>query len=74
MTKLKDVVSKNLDPKIGEKIDELDKEIRKHTAEVKALFDEKVGKPITDKYKDDLKKLTDSVLKSTKEVEVRIHI
>lgn len=70
VAKLKEIVTKHVDPKISEKIDELEKEIKKQTAEAKALFDEKIGKPINDKYKDDFKKLTDSVLKTTKEVEV----
>ncbi|VVC31249.1 Hypothetical protein CINCED_3A022248 [Cinara cedri] len=72
ITKLKDLVNKHVDPKISEKINELEKEIKKQTTDAKALFEEKVGKPITDKYKDDLKKLTDSVIKTTKEVETTV--
>jgi len=72
-TKLKDIVRKNSDPKLVEKVDELEKEIKKHTAEAKAYFEEKVGKPINDKYKDDVKKFSESVLKSTKDVEVSLN-
>lgn len=68
--KLKDIVRKSADPKVADKIDELEKEIKKHTTDAKAFFEDKVGKPINDKYKEDIKKFSESVLKSTKEVEV----
>lgn len=68
--KLKDIVRKNADPKLVEKIDEFEKEVKKHTADAKTFFDDKIGKPINDKYKDDVKKISDSVLKSTKDIEV----
>jgi len=68
--KLKEIVRKNSDPKLVEKLDELEKELKKHTADAKTFFEDKVGKPITDKYKDDVKKISESVQKSTKEIEV----
>lgn len=68
--KLKESVRKSADPKVAEKIDELEKEIKKQTTEAKAYFEDKVGKPINEKYKDDVKKFSDSVLKSTKDIEV----
>lgn len=70
LVKLKESVRKNLDPKIVEKIDDFEKEIKKQSADAKSLFEDKVAKPINDKYKDDVKKITDSVLKTTKDVEV----
>lgn len=38
------------------------------------MFEDKVGKPINDKYKDDVKKFSESVLKSTKDIEVSVVI
>ena len=73
VTKLKEIVRKNSDPKLVEKIDELEKEFKKHTAEAKTYFEDKIGKPINDKYKDDVKKFSESVLKSTKDVEATIN-
>lgn len=63
------MVRKNTDPKLVEKIDELEKEVKKHATDAKTFFDDKIGKPINDKYKDDVKKISDAVLKSTKDVE-----
>lgn len=70
--KLREIVRKNTDPKVLEKVDELEKEVKKHTADAKTFFEDKVSKPINDKYKDDIKKISESVLKSTKEFEVNI--
>lgn len=72
LVKLKESARKSLDPKIFEKIDELEKEFKKQTAEAKTMFEDKVGKPVNDKYKDDVKKFTESVLKSTKDIEVSV--
>lgn len=74
LVKLKESARKSLDPKIFEKIDELEKEFKKQTAEVKTILEDKVGKPINDKYKDDVKKFSESVLKSTKDIEVSVVI
>lgn len=74
VTKLREIIRKNSDPKLVEKVDELEKEIKKHTADAKVFFEDKIGKPINDKYKDDVKKISESVLKSTKEVEVSLTI
>jgi len=71
--KLKEIVRKNTDPKLVEKIDELEKEVKKHAADAKTFFDDKIGKPINDKYKDDVKKISEAVLKSTKDVETTIN-
>lgn len=68
--KLREIVRKNVDPKLVEKFDDLEKEIKKQATDAKALFDDKVGKPINDKYKDDVKKISEAVLKSTKDIEV----
>ncbi|VVC26573.1 Hypothetical protein CINCED_3A003396 [Cinara cedri] len=72
LDKLKELLTKNVDVKLKDKIDELEKEIKKQTNEAKALFDDKIAKPINDKYKDDIKKITDSVVKATKEVETTV--
>lgn len=68
--KLRELVYKNTDVKLTKKLDEFEKEIKKQSAEAKQLFEEKIGKPVNEKYKDDVKKLADSVLKSTKDIEV----
>lgn len=74
LVKLKESARKSLDPKVFEKIDELEKEFKKQTTEAKTLFEDKVGKPINDKYKDDVKKFSESVLRSTKDIEVSVVI
>lgn len=74
LAKVRELVRKNLDSKVLEKIDDLEKEIKKQSADAKALFEDKIAKPINDKYKDDVKKITDTVLKNTKEVEVSLNI
>lgn len=68
--KLREIVRKNVDPKYFEKFDELEKDFKKQATEAKILFEDKVGKPINDKYKDDVKKVSEAVLKSTKDIEV----
>lgn len=68
--KIKETLKKNLEPKTIEKIDEIEKEIKKQTTEVKQLFEDKIAKPINDKYKEDIKKVSDAILKSTKDYEV----
>ncbi|VVC30766.1 Hypothetical protein CINCED_3A007237 [Cinara cedri] len=55
---LKDVIGKNVDPRIIAKINEIEKEIKKQTTDSK-LFD--------------LKKITDSILFTTKDVETAIN-
>jgi len=69
---MKDIVRKNADPKLVEKYDDLEKEFKKQINDAKAIFDDKVGKPINEKY--DVKKLSESILKSTKELEVSLHL
>ncbi|XP_050428131.1 uncharacterized protein LOC126838068 [Adelges cooleyi] len=67
--KLRDILRRNSDPKIIEKVDEYEKDLKKYTAEAKQYIDDKVGKPINDKYKDDIKKITDQIIKVTKDAE-----
>lgn len=52
------MISKNVDPKLTEKINEIEKEIKKQTADGKLL---------------DIKKFADSILTTTKDVEVSFH-
>ncbi|KAL4143528.1 hypothetical protein QTP88_005847 [Uroleucon formosanum] len=70
--KLKDIVRKNADPKLVEKYDELEKELKKQLNSAKDIFEEKVVKPISDKV--ELKKITENVIKTTKDMEVSLHI
>ncbi|XP_025201385.1 uncharacterized protein LOC112598932 [Melanaphis sacchari] len=69
--KMKEIVRKNADPKLVEKYDDLEKEFKKQITDAKAIFDDKVGKPINEKY--DVKKLSESILKSTKELETTVN-
>lgn len=68
--KMKDIVRKNADPKLVEKYDELEKEFKKQINDAKVIFDDKVGKPLNEKV--DVKKITETILKSTKELEVSL--
>lgn len=69
---MKDIVRKNADPKLVEKYDELEKELKKQLNSAKDIFEEKVVKPISDKV--ELKKITENVIKTTKDMEVSLHI
>jgi len=69
---LKDIVRKNADPKLVEKYDELEKELKKQLSSAKDVFEEKVVKPIGEKV--ELKKITENVIKTTKDMEVSLHI
>ncbi|KAL4143527.1 hypothetical protein QTP88_005847 [Uroleucon formosanum] len=69
--KLKDIVRKNADPKLVEKYDELEKELKKQLNSAKDIFEEKVVKPISDKV--ELKKITENVIKTTKDMETTVN-
>lgn len=69
---MKEIVRKNADPKLVEKYDELEKELKKQLSSAKDIFEEKVVKPIGDKV--ELKKITENVIKTTKDMEVSLHI
>lgn len=68
---MKEIVRKNADPKLVEKFDDLEKEFKKQITDAKNIFDDKVGKPLNEKY--DVKKLSENILKSTKDLEVSLH-
>lgn len=70
--KMKEIVRKNADPKLVEKYDELEKELKKQLSNAKDIFEEKVVKPVGDKI--EMKKITENVIKTTKEMEVSLHI
>jgi len=70
--KIKDIVRKNADPKLVEKYDELEKEFKKQVTDAKVIFEDKIGKPLNEKV--DLKKVTETLIKSTKEFEVSLNI
>jgi len=69
--KMKDIVRKNADPKLVEKYDELEKELKKQLSSAKEIFEDKVVKPIGEKV--ELKKITENVIKTTKDMEVSLH-
>lgn len=69
-SKLREAVRKQASPALIEKVDEIEKEIKKHAASAKSFFEDSISKPIDDKYKDDVKKIADSIVKTTKEFEV----
>ena len=69
--KLKDIVRKNADPKLVEKYDELEKAFKQQVTDAKVIFDDKVGKQINEKV--DLKKITETLLKTTKEFETTMN-
>ncbi|XP_015366255.1 PREDICTED: uncharacterized protein LOC107163372 [Diuraphis noxia] len=69
--KMKDIVRKNADPKLVEKYDELEKEFKKQINDAKVIFDDKVGKPLNEKV--DVKRITETILKSTKELEATVN-
>ncbi|CAH1721534.1 uncharacterized protein LOC114123156 [Aphis gossypii] len=70
-TKMKEIVRKNADPKLVEKYDDLEKEFKKQITDAKNIFDDKVGKPINEKY--DVKKISENILKSTKDLETTVN-
>ncbi|NP_001280360.1 uncharacterized protein LOC100166257 precursor [Acyrthosiphon pisum] len=69
--KMKDIVRKNADPKLVEKYDELEKELKKHLSTAKDMFEDKVVKPISEKV--ELKKITEKVIKTTKDMEATVN-
>jgi len=70
--KMKEIVRKNADPKLVEKYDELEKELKKQLGNAKDIFEEKVVKPVGDKI--EMKKISENIIKTTKEMEVSLHI
>ncbi|XP_001946741.2 uncharacterized protein LOC100169303 [Acyrthosiphon pisum] len=66
--KMKDIVRKNADPKLVEKYDELEKELKKHLSTAKDMFEDKVVKP-----KVELNKITENVIKTTKDMEATMN-
>jgi hypothetical protein len=72
--KLREAVRKQASPTLIEKFDEVEKELKKHAAEAKKFLEDKVSKPIDEKYKDDVKKFSESIIKSTKDLEVSQNI
>ncbi|MBO8666620.1 hypothetical protein INO76_16465, partial [Staphylococcus aureus] len=68
---MKDIVRKNADPKLVEKYDELEKELKKHLSTAKDMFEDKVVKPIGEKV--ELKKITENVIKTTKDMEATMN-
>ena len=70
--KMKDIVRKNADPKLVEKYDELEKELKKLLSATKDMLEDKIVKPIGEKV--ELKKITENVIKTTKDMEVCLHI
>ncbi|CAI6377840.1 unnamed protein product [Macrosiphum euphorbiae] len=67
--KMKDIVRKNADPKLVDKYEDLEKELKKHLGTAKDLFEDKIVKPIGEKV--ELKKI---VIKTTKDMEVSLHV
>ena len=66
--KMMDIVRKNADPKLVEKYDDLQKELKKHLGTAKDLFEDKIGEKV------ELNKITEKVLKTTKDMEVSLHV
>eukprot|EP00102_Acyrthosiphon_pisum_P008134 XP_003244311.3 PREDICTED: uncharacterized protein LOC100571484 [Acyrthosiphon pisum] len=71
VNKMKDIVRKNTDPKLVEKYDELEKDLKKHLSTAKDVFVDKVVKPIGEKV--ELKKITEKVIKTTKDMEATMN-
>ncbi|CAI6375946.1 unnamed protein product [Macrosiphum euphorbiae] len=69
--KMKDIVRKNADPKLVEKYDDFEKELKKYLGTAKDLFEDKIVKPIGEKV--ELKKFTENVIKTTKDVEATMN-
>jgi len=68
--KMREIVRKNFDPSLVEKFDNVEKEFKKNAADIKLFLDDKITKPINDKY--DLKKMSELILKTTKDLEVSL--
>jgi len=69
---MKDIVLKNADVKLVEKFNDLEKELKKHFNNAKEILEDKVIKPIGEKV--ELKKITENVIKTTKDMEVSVHV
>ncbi|CAI6370767.1 unnamed protein product [Macrosiphum euphorbiae] len=65
--KMKEIVRKNADPKLVEKYDDLEKELKKHLGTAKDLFEDKIGEKV------ELNKITEKVLKTTKDMEATMN-
>ncbi|CAI6370778.1 unnamed protein product [Macrosiphum euphorbiae] len=65
--KMMDIVRKNADPKLVEKYDDLQKELKKHLGTAKDLFEDKIGEKV------ELNKITEKVLKTTKDMEATMN-
>ncbi|CAI6360076.1 unnamed protein product [Macrosiphum euphorbiae] len=65
--KMKDIVRKNADPKLVEKYDDLQKELKKHLGAAKDLFEDKIGEKV------ELNKITEKVIKTTKDMEATMN-
>ncbi|CAI6344624.1 unnamed protein product [Macrosiphum euphorbiae] len=69
--KIEDIVRKNADPKLVEKYDDLEKELKKQISTAKDLFEDKIGKPINEKL--DVKQITESLTRTTKDIEAIVN-
>ncbi|CAI6371269.1 unnamed protein product [Macrosiphum euphorbiae] len=69
--KMKDIVRKNADPKLVEKYDDLEKELKKQLGTAKDLFEDKIVKPVGEKV--ELNKITENVIKTTKDMEATMN-
>ena len=68
INKMMDIVRKNADPKLVEKYDDLEKELKKHLGAVKDLLEDKNGEKV------ELNKIIENVIKTTKDMEVSLHV
>ncbi|XP_060878956.1 uncharacterized protein LOC132951203 [Metopolophium dirhodum] len=69
--KMKEIVLKNADVKLVEKFNDLEKELKKHFNTAKEMLEDKVIKPIGEKV--ELKKITENVIKTTKDMEATMN-
>ncbi|CAI6358549.1 unnamed protein product [Macrosiphum euphorbiae] len=67
INKMMDIVQKNADPKLVEKYDDLEKELKKHLGAVKDLLEDKNGEKV------ELNKITENVIKTTKDMEATMN-
>ncbi|CAI6359532.1 unnamed protein product [Macrosiphum euphorbiae] len=65
--KMKEIVRKNADPKLVEKYDDLEKELKKQLGTAKDLFEDKIGEKV------ELNKITENVIKTTKDMEATMN-
>ncbi|CAI6370429.1 unnamed protein product [Macrosiphum euphorbiae] len=67
INKMMDIVRKNADPKLVEKYDNYEKELKKHLGAVKDLFEDEIGEKV------ELNKITENVIKTTKDMEATMN-